>query len=40
MSDWGWVTFAFGITYASMLAYAAWSARRLRAVKRRLEEWR
>ena len=40
MSDWGWVTFAFGVTYASMFAYASWSAGRLRKVRRRLVEGR
>jgi len=37
--DWGWVAFAFGVTYASMAAYAAWSTSRLRRLRRRLEEW-
>ncbi len=40
MSEWGWVAFAFGVTYASMLTYASWSAQRLRTVRKKLEEWR
>jgi hypothetical protein len=40
VSDWGWVAFAFAVTYGSMTAYATWSTARLRRVRRRLEEWR
>lgn len=39
MSDWGWVAFAFSVTYVSMALYATWTGRRLRQARRRLEEW-
>ena len=38
MSDWGWVAFAFGVTYASMAAYAGLVVMRARRTRRRLEE--
>ena len=40
MPDWGWVAFAFGVTYGSMAGYALLTARRFRKNRRRLEEWR
>jgi hypothetical protein len=39
MSDWGWVAFAYTVTFGSMAAYAWWTAARLRGARRRLEEW-
>lgn len=40
MSEWGWVAFAFVVTYGSMAGFAAWSGGRLRRLRRRLEEGR
>ncbi len=40
MSAWGWVAFAYTVTFASMAGYAWWTTARLVAVRRRIEEWR
>jgi hypothetical protein len=39
MSAWGWVAFAYAVTFASMAVYAWWTTGRLNRVRRRLEEW-
>lgn len=37
MSEWGWVTFAYAVTFASLGAYAGSIAFRIRRTRRRLE---
>ncbi len=34
MSDWGWVTLAFGIVYGTLITYTAVLVRRSRALRR------
>jgi hypothetical protein len=38
MSEWGWVAFAYGVTYASLAVFAASIAVRIRTARRRLGE--
>lgn len=34
MSDWGWVTLAYGIVYGTLITYAMVLVRRTRALRR------
>ncbi len=34
MSDWGWVTFAYGVAYGSLAMYATSIALRIRTTRR------
>jgi len=38
MSDWGWVTFAYGVAYGSLAVYAASIALRIQATRRDIGE--
>lgn len=38
MSEWGWVGFAYGVTYVSLVAYVYLLAKRLRTRKAELED--
>lgn len=40
MSDWGWVGFGYGLTYASLVGYVYLVTKRLKARKAELEELR
>lgn len=35
MSDWGWVTFGYGVVYGGIVAYAVYLAGRVRLARRR-----
>jgi hypothetical protein len=36
MSDWGWVSFAYGVTYGSLVVFAASIAVRIRNARKTL----
>ena len=38
MGEWGWVVAGYGLVYGTLLGYAAWLIRRLRRVRRDLDE--
>jgi hypothetical protein len=38
LSNWGWVAYAYSVTYAAMIAYVTWLAWRIQSVRRRVEE--
>jgi len=38
LSNWGWVTYAYTVTYASMIAYVTWLIWRIHLARRRVEE--
>ena len=38
MSDWGWVTFAYGVTYGSLAVFAGSIALRIRSTRRSIGE--
>ncbi len=38
MSEWGWVALGYGVTYGSVVAYAAWTLTRVRRARRALQE--
>ena len=38
MSEWGWVIFAYTITYGALIGYVTSLAWRIRIARRRLEE--
>jgi hypothetical protein len=38
MSDWGWVTFAYGVAYGSLALYATSIAIRIRTARRSIGE--
>jgi hypothetical protein len=38
LSDWGWVAYAYSVTYAGMIVYVTWLVWRIRSIRRRVEE--
>jgi len=38
VSEWGWVFFAYAVTYGSLAGFAGFLAFRIRQARRRLEE--
>ena len=38
MSEWGWVIYAYAVTYVSLAAFAGYLVFRIRQARRRLEE--
>ncbi|MBU1228191.1 MAG: cytochrome c biogenesis protein CcsA [Actinobacteria bacterium] len=38
LSNWGWVAYAYTVTYAAMLAYVTWLVWRIHTTRRRVEE--
>ena len=38
LSNWGWVSYAYTVTYAAMLSYVTWLIWRTQATRRRVEE--
>ncbi|MDP8958087.1 MAG: hypothetical protein M3N51_02565 [Actinomycetota bacterium] len=40
MSDWGWVAFAYSVTYGGIILYVGFLLRRLRGARSRLDRER
>jgi len=38
LTNWGWVAYAYTVTYAAMIAYVTWLIWRIQAARRRVEE--
>jgi hypothetical protein len=38
MSEWGWVSLGYGVTYGSIVLYGLWTLNRLRRARRNLDE--